>query len=252
VFADIWRSFGLFTQWMPQLRDRGVAMAVIDTGDRIEPYPWSGLWWRRRVWWFLPRAHRTALYFKREVTPWSAWFRTYLTVPGPVAARLRLLRWLRPISLSIPASFVVDEPPAKRKDWPGHVVDVEVATRVGARTAYAFDTAAAYHDDLRDSRFGVTTKRAGWDALRHYEIAAAGAVPCFRELDRKPATCAPFGLNRGNAIAYRDADDLLEQVAALDDEGYARLQEGAIAWARASTTEARARQFLRTCSPGDP
>ena len=39
VFADIWRRFGLYVQWMPQLATAGVAMAVIDTGDRIEPYP---------------------------------------------------------------------------------------------------------------------------------------------------------------------------------------------------------------------
>jgi hypothetical protein len=145
---------------------------------------------------------------------------------------------------------VVNEPPPKRKDWPQHVVDAEVASRVGARTSYAFDAPDAYHEDLRDSRFGVTAKRAGWDALRHYEIAAAGAVPCFRDLALKPSTCAPFGLNRGNSIAYRDVDDLLQQVTALDDDEYSRLQHGAVAWAHASTTEARARQFLRACAPG--
>jgi hypothetical protein len=141
----------------------------------------------------------------------------------------------------------VSRPPPKSKDWPAHVVDPEVAVRVGARTSYAFDDAAGYHADLRASRFGVTTKKAGWDALRHYEIAAAGAVPCFRALDRKPARCAPFGLDRSNCLIYRDADDLLAQVDALDDAGYARLQAGALAWARASTTEARARQFLAAC-----
>jgi hypothetical protein len=246
VFADILRTFGLFTQWFPQLRDR-VPMAVIDTGDRIEPYPWSGIWWRKRWWWTLPRAHRRTHYFKREVTPWTYWFRTYLTIPGPIAARLPLLRGMRPISFSIPAAYVAHGPPPKRKDWPAHVVDAEVAPRVGAQTSYAFADAAAYHADLRASRFGVTTKKAGWDALRHYEIAAAGAVPCFRDLDRKPPTCAPFGLSRSNAIVYTDADDLLRQVAALDGAGYARLQAGALAWAAASTTEVRAREFLAAC-----
>ncbi len=93
----------------------------------------------------------------------------------------------------------------------------------------------------------MTTKKAGWDALRHYEIAAAGAVPCFRDLDDKPATCAPFGLDRSNCLVYRDGGDLLAQVSALDDGAYARLQSAAIEWARASTTTARARQFLAAC-----
>jgi hypothetical protein len=247
VFADIMRTFGQFTQWFPQLRDAGVPMAVVDTGDRIEPYPWSGIWWRKRWWWTLPRAHGRTHYFKREVTPWTYWFRTYLTIPGPLAARLPLLRGMQPISFSIPERYVADAPPEKVKDWPAHVVDPEVAERVGARTSYAFASAGDYHADLRASRFGVTTKKAGWDALRHYEIAAAGAVPCFRDLDRKPATCAPFGLDRTNAIVYSSADDLLAQVAALDDAGYARLQAGALAWARASTTTVRAREFLEAC-----
>jgi len=40
-------------------------------------------------------------------------------------------------------------------------------------------------------------KRGGWDCLRHYEIAAAGAVPCVRQLEGKPSSCAPHGLQAG-------------------------------------------------------
>jgi hypothetical protein len=246
VFADIWRNFGAYVQWMPVLERAGVAMAVVDTGDRIEPYPYSGLWWRVRHWWLLPRAHNRAHYFKREISPWTAWFRTFLLVPGPLASKL-VLRNMREISFSIPAAQIVPQPPPKTKDWPEHVVDPEVAERVGARATYAFAEAAGYHADLRASRFGVTTRKAGWDALRHYEIAAAGAVPCFRDLDRKPPRCAPHGLDGTNCVIYRDADDLLAQVEALDDAAYTRLQQGALAWARASSTEARARAFLEAC-----
>ena len=246
VFADIWRNFGAYVQWMPLLRKAGVPMAVVDTGDRIEPYPYSGLWWRVRHWWLLPRAHMRTHFFKREITPWTAWFRTFLLIPGPLASKL-VLRDMREISFSIPADLIVPEPPAKTKPWPAHVVDPEVADRVGAQTTYAFGDAAAYHTDLRASRFGVTTKKAGWDALRHYEIAAAGAVPCFRDLDRKPPRCAPHGLDQTNCLTYRDAGDLLAQVDKLDEAAYARLQHGALAWARASTTEVRARAFLEAC-----
>jgi hypothetical protein len=252
VFADIWRTFGQWTQWMPQLRDAGVRMAVLDTSDRVEPYPYAGVWWRKRVWWTLPRIRGRAVHFKREVTPWTGWFRTYLTMPGPLAARLGATHDLRPTSFSIPASCIVDAPPDKDKDWPAHVVDPEVAARIGAQTSYAFQDAAAYHADLRRSRFGITTKKAGWDALRHYEIAAAGAVPCFRDLDRKPASAAPFGLDAGNTIIYSDAGDLLAQVARLDAQGYAELRRAALEWARRSTTEVRAREFLAACGLAVP
>jgi hypothetical protein len=243
VFGDIWRTFGTWTEWAPQLRSAGVAMAVLDGSDRVEPYPYAGLWWRVRSWWFLPRAHTRAPYFKREITPLTRWFASYLALPPALGRRLGL----RPIGLCIPAEKIVAAPAPKDRDFPMHIVDEEVARRVGGQSGYAFREESEYRADLARSRFGVTTRRAGWDALRHYEIAASGAVPCFRDLDRKPATCAPHGLDRSNCIAYRDAEDLLAQVSQLDDASYAALQAGALEWARANTTEIRARALLDAC-----
>jgi hypothetical protein len=243
VFGDIWRAFGLWTEWAPQLRAAGVPMAVLDGSDRVEPYPYAGLWWRVRGWRFLPRAHNRAPYFKREIAPLTRWFASYLALPPALGRTLHL----RPISFSIPAEKILDEPSAKDKDFPRHVVDGELAPRVGGQDSHAFATERDYRADLERSRFGVTTKREGWDALRHYEIAASGAVPCFRRLDRKPPTCAPFGLQPSNCIAYRDADDLLMKVKALDGAEYAALQAGALEWARANTTVVRARELLSAC-----
>jgi hypothetical protein len=243
VFADIWRTFGLWTEWGPQLHRAGVRVAVVDGSDRAEPYPYSGLWWRVRGWWFLPRAHNRAAYFKREITPWTSWFASYLLLPPPFGRRLGLL----PVSFSIPAEKIVSAAPPKSKQFPLHVVDAELAGRTGGQLEYAFGSEQEYYSDLRASRFGITTKREGWDALRHYEIAACGAVPCFRDLDRKPPRCAPFGLGTDNSISYHSADELLERTAALSEDEYALLQAGAIAWARQSTTVVRARQLLGAC-----
>ena len=244
VFGDIWRTFGTWTEWGPQLASAGVAMAVLDGADRVEAYPYSGVWWRRRCWWFLPRAHDRAPYFKREITPWTRWFASYLLLPPPLGRRLGL----RPFSFCIPAEKIVPARPAKDKQFVRHVVDAEVAERIGGQTGYAFASEAEYRADLQRSRFGVTMKRAGWDALRHYEIAANGAVPCFRSLDRKPSTCAPFGLDEDNCVVYTDAADLLRQVEAIDDREYERLQTGALDWVRENTTVARAQELLRACS----
>jgi hypothetical protein len=243
VFGDIWRTFGQWTEWGPRLHAAGVPLAVLDGADRVEPYPYAGLWWRVPAWWFLPRAHNRAVCFKRELTPLTRWFASYLMLPP----RLGRTLGLRPISFSIPAAKVLDAPPAKDRDFPRHIVDPEVAAQVGGQGSYAFSDEAAYRADLQRSRFGVTTKREGWDALRHYEIAACGAVPCFRELERKPAMCAPFGLDAGNCIAYRDAEDLRARIAALDEERYAALQAGALAWAAQNTTAVRAQELLRAC-----
>lgn len=243
IFGDIWRTFGLWTEWGPQLHAAGVRVAVLDGSDRVEPYPYAGVWWRVRAWWFLPRAHIRALYFKREITPWTRWFASYLALPPAMGRTLRL----RSISFSIPEEKIVDAPRAKEKDFPKHIVDPEVAGRVGGQTDYAFADEADYRADLMRSRFGITTKREGWDALRHYEIAACGAVPCFKSLDRKPARCAPFGLDASNSISYSDADHLLAKLSKLDDASYAQLQAGALAWAHAHSTVARARWLLQQC-----
>ncbi len=169
-------------------------------------------------------------------------------MPPPVARGIGLLRGLRPISFAIPAEHVVDTIPEKTQQFPTHVVDPEVAERLGAQTTYAFEDEAEYFADLRRSRFGVTTKRAGWDCMRHYELAASGTIPCFRRLDKKPKSCAPHGLVPGeNCISYRDADDLMRQVEALGEREQLQLAEGAIAWARANTTVERAKQLLADC-----
>lgn len=233
-------TFGLWTQWGPQLRQAGIQTAVLDGSDSSTPYPFGGPWWRRPSWWFLPRAHNRGAYFKREITPRTRWAASYLLLPPAIGRKLAL----RPISFSIPAEKIVGSPPPKTSEFPRHVVDPEVASRIGAKTGYAFTSELDYYEDLRRSRYGVTTKRAGWDALRHYEIAANGAVPCFRDLDRKPELCAPFGLNDKNSISYRDTDDLFAKLASINDQRYVELQAGAINWAWSNTTVSRARQLL--------
>ena len=243
IFGDIWRTFGLWSEWGPQLQAAGVAMAVLDGSDRVEPYPYAGEWWRRRCWWFLPRAHQRAPYFKREIAPATRWFASYLMLPPALGRTLGL----RPIAFSIPEEKIVEAPPAKDKDFPVHIVDEELAERLGGRTEHAFASESEYRADLQRSRFGITTKREGWDALRHYEIAAAGAVPCFRDLEKKPPKCAPFGLDESNCIAYGSADELLARIERLDETAYSALQAGALAWARANTTVRRARELLGAC-----
>lgn len=116
----------------------------------------------------------------------------------------------------------------------------------GSFTSYAFNTEKEYYLDLQSSRFGITTKRAGWDCLRHYEIAANGAVICFRNLSEKPADCAPHGLLDGmNCIAYRSFDELEAKINALDEVQYQKLLMNTLEWIKDSTTIKRAQQLLQ-------
>jgi hypothetical protein len=242
VFGTIWRDW----HWWRDLHDRlppGVRKAVVDGADVSWMYPYGPTWWKTPRGWTLPRAHRRATYFKREWTPTTGWLRWWGIVPPPFSDHLPLER----IAISFPAEKVAPEVPAKQQLFATHVVDPEVADRLGrGQTGYSFEAERDYAADLAASRFGITTRRAGWDALRHYEIAGRGAVPCFRALGRKPARCAPHGLRPGvNCLAYENADDLVRQVEGIADDRYLELAAGSLEWARSNTTLRRAEFVLR-------
>lgn len=247
VFGDINRSWGSFAEYgLPMIGKTPIAL--IDGADSPAFYPKGPMWWRRRAWWFLPRSHRVDFRFKRELGPWTYRTGVYGSLPATIARLLPSLSRIKPISFAIPSDNLVDEVPAKSQRFPAHIVDEEVASRLNATSSYAFDTESDYYADLRRSRFGITVKRAGWDCMRHYELAASGTIPCFRNLSAKPTTCAPHGLIDGvNCIEYSDADDLFAKLDLLDDATERRLAEGALEWARQNTTKALAERFLGEC-----
>jgi hypothetical protein len=246
LFANIKESFGLFVELIAELPS--AQMAVLDGDDHPSMYPYRRAWWTRREWWFLPRAHNRVPYFKRELTPLTYRYRTFKLLPGELARRLPILRGVRPTSFSIPEEKIFDDETERTQLFASDIVDPELkdCAPIGMRDDYLFADEADYYADVRRSRFGITTKRGGWDCLRHYEIAANGAVPCFRDLDRKPASCAPHGLHASNCVAYGSRNELLERVQAMSDEEYERLRAGALRWARENTTKRRAAQLLES------
>ncbi len=244
VFADIRTSFGFFVELLPDLKD--LRVAILDGTDETSIYPYAGKWLRFRPWRFLPRAHMHFPYFKRELHADATFYRYYGLLPRRVCRALPLPRNLRPIAFSVPEEKIVDHMPRKDKLFPAHIVDPEVAASIDGATSYAFESEADYYQDLQRSSYGITMKRGGWDCLRHYEIAANGCVPCFRDLQLKPPTCAPHGLDDSNCITYTSYADLTAKIDGIDDERYGLLQRGAVAWARRNSTKQRALQFLET------
>lgn len=245
IFSDIHRTFGRFIELLPILGRTKVA--VLDGADSPAMYPYSGQYWRRPERWFLPRAHHRFLYFKREWTTETLRSRYYRLAPAAMLERMPAPENLRQIAFSFPDEKILDPaiPALKKTLFPCHIVDPDVRARVaGASTSYAFDSEAAYYADLQGARFGITTKRRGWDCLRHYELAANGAVPCFRDLAHKPFTCAPHGLSEENCVSYTSADELLARVEAMSETEYQSKRRGALEWAQRSSTRSRARQVL--------
>lgn len=55
-------------------------------------------------------------------------------------------------------------------------------------SSYIFSTEESYYNQYKKSHFGVTSKKMGWDCMRHYEIIKAGAIPYFSDIVEKPST----------------------------------------------------------------
>jgi hypothetical protein len=242
LFADIGHSAEVLLRCWHQL---GPAVAsrklvVVDGYDIPQPFPYFNQ--RQHLWrypWYFRLPLRRIKYFKREGVKASP--------------------HIQPISMSIPESFIEQvKPAAKKKDWVAYNVDPELNSLfethqlapLGQRH-FVFGDASSYYHELLASRFGITSRRAGWDCLRHYEYAAKGVVLCFKDLDKKPESAAPHGLDKTNCIIYHHEADLKSQLAAMTTERYAQLQQGGYKWIRQFTTKAVALRFLQMAFPGE-
>ena len=235
VIGQIWRQWGQLLDLAPLLQH--VPVVLLDGDDDTRLFHRSGTRIRRYGWQPFPIRSGRCYYLKRE---WQG--------EAGYGHRCRVL----PASFSIPAEKIrpVDLA-SKHQRLATHCVDLEVANACGLHTSYAFDSEDAYYSDLAASRFAVTTKRGGWDCLRHYEIAAAGAVPCIRELEAKPPACAPHGLQPGvNCVSYQSWPDLKASMDALDANPveYQRLLKASGDWVSLYTTTAAAQRLLDAVS----
>lgn len=246
IFSDINTHFGLFLQYLPYLRKNKTI--ILDGSDSASIFPYSGHFWRKPYYRFLPRANKRFKYYKREITPETIWYRWFKLVPKIVCKYLPLPSNVYPVSFSIPEEKIVKALPIKTKLFPKHIVDEEIANKVeGSFTNYVFENETEYYSDLQSSKFGITTKRAGWDCMRHYEIAANGAVICFKDLNNKSSTCAPHGLRPGvNCLSYSNYDNLMNQIADISEERYKEIQKASLYWIRNNSTIKRAKELLET------
>lgn len=54
------------------------------------------------------------------------------------------------------------------------------------RSTYIYKNEKDYYQGYRESRFGFTMKKAGWDCMRHYEILGNGCLPVFLGIESCP------------------------------------------------------------------
>jgi hypothetical protein len=235
IFSSIHRQFGFFSQLYPWLNSKNTI--IVDGEDYPTIFKYNGNYFRNFHYNLLPNAHKNFTYFKREWSIDLIYYLYFKIVPKFLIKYFNYPKNLKKISFSIPELKIENKFPVKTKLFASHIVDPEVKNKViGTSTTHIFDNEQEYYNDLMASKFAITTKRAGWDCIRHYEIAANRCVMCFKELNIKPSESAPHDLNITNCIIYKDYDDLMMQINLITDDEYLKLQENSYTWIKTKTT----------------
>ena len=251
VISDIWKLSDLFKEIIKEVPFDKIV--VLDGSDSSSIFPYSSVLNRiihNPGSFFIP-VHKVR-YFKRELAGAGESYRLEKILPYGVRRHIAVPKNLKTISFSIPQEKITKVDVAvKKKMFNRHIVDEEVAANcndsfysaIGSDKHY-FTIEEDYYKDLRISKFGITTKRAGWDCMRHYELAANGAVVCFRELDHKHQLCAPHGFDQSNCIVYSDYNDLMKKINGLNDKQYEQLLANTYQWIGNNTTIKVAGKFI--------
>jgi hypothetical protein len=108
-------------------------------------------------------------------------------------------RKIYPIGFSFPQEKIVKTIPNKTKILSDLIP--------GKKETYIYNTEEDYYNEYKKSIFATTTKKMGWDCLRHYEIIANGCIPYFPDIEQCPKNTMTFFpkdlVIKGNGIYNR-------------------------------------------------
>ncbi len=115
---------------------------------------------------------------------------------------------LLPISFSIPEEKICKD------------IDISIKTKIEAYVKplndrsqkYKYDKEEDYYNDLKASFFAHTSKRNGWDSMRHYEILANNCIPYFGDLNECPKNILCFYPKE----LIKESNNLYQKVKDLD------------------------------------
>ena len=137
---------------------------------------------------------------------------------------------LYPITFSIPEEKIIRTIPSKTKLLSNLIP--------GKMSTYIYNTEEAYYNEYRCSYFATTTKKGGWDCMRHYEIIANGCVPYFPDLEKCPVNTMALLpkdlLLEGNALY--SAFSTKKELTDTDKKQYTQLAEKLLEYMRTYLT----------------
>jgi len=137
-----------------------------------------------------------------------------------------------PISFAFP-KVKIQTPLPKTRAWSN--------VQPGWGAQYVHHTEQDYYNDYRQSLFGRTTKKSGWDCMRHYEIMACRCIPYFADLDGAPR----------NLMTTLPRDLLLHAKRRVDEQGVEYFMPGQPGWNEYQELEQKIfDHFLANCTTG--
>ena len=88
----------------------------------------------------------------------------------------------------------------------------------GKLDTYIYNNETDYYEEYRKSYFATTTKKGGWDCMRHYEILANGCIPYFPNIENCPVNTMALlpknlileGNNLYNSVKHKNISELTE------------------------------------------
>jgi len=94
-------------------------------------------------------------------------------------------KYFYPISFAIPEKNIITAPfPSKVREKALYVPGT--LKNAGNPNAYKYDNEKDYYEGYATSIYAITTKKGGWDCLRHYEILANRCIPYFPQIEKCP------------------------------------------------------------------
>jgi len=228
IFSDIYRQQESYTHWnvyrrLEKTKELGKKMVFLDGSDDGKPAVTEAFNW--------------GPYFKRD-NPYH-----YPQV--------------KIIGLAIPERKILTDRPTKTKTFARYnQVDegYEIPEVRDNCSKERFTNEEEYYADLAASKYGLGMKKSGWDTPRTMEYAANWCVPCIYTkgwdwdgqtwYDRDHST-HPLGLvDLENCILWATPFQLMDKLAAVDDQKYAQMSQAAHDWALTRTCEQSAKYVM--------
>ena len=91
-----------------------------------------------------------------------------------------------PISFAMPKEKIRQLDDSKRNAAFAPLIPVNQSIDPSYMSTYIYDTEESYYDMYQTAYFSYTSKKGGWDTLRHYEIIANGSIPFFVDIENCP------------------------------------------------------------------